>query len=122
MGALLCPRCEDGGNLRWENPDDPNLLDTGKMVCLSCRARYIGIPGWLAATKKKEKPSSVDFGACLQIFLADHPAGSAGTKSGRWVLSDSDGKTVAYGKGMLDACKHYVHARYGQGPVRRRLP
>jgi hypothetical protein len=95
------------------------------MVCRTCRSRYIGIPGWTAATKKeseKKKVTGPDVMTCLSIFLNDHPHGAAGTMNGRWILQDCEGKTVSYGKGMTDAAQRYVHLKYGQGPIRRRLP
>jgi hypothetical protein len=120
MSQLLCPRCKDGGNLQWEKPNDINM-DTGIIVCRSCRSRYQGIPGWQRATEKKPK-SSVDFMLCVQIFIDDHPQGGCGIVNGRWILQDCDGRTISYGSGMTDAAKRYVHLKYGQGPVRRTLP
>jgi hypothetical protein len=121
MSQLLCPRCNDGGNLEWETPDDINM-DTGIIVCRSCRSRYQGIPGWRRASEKKGAVTSVDFMSYVKIFIEDHPQGGCGTVNGRWLLQDCDGKTVGYGSGMTDAAKRYVHLKYGQGPVRRALP
>jgi hypothetical protein len=122
MSQLLCPRCENGGNLEWEKPEDINL-EVGIIVCRTCRSRYQGIPGWRLASEKPFKAGSVDFMSYVQIYIEDHPKGSCGTgPDGRWLLQDCDGKTVGYGSGMTDAAKRYVHLKYGQDPIRRTLP
>jgi len=125
MSQLICPRCEDGGDLRWENPDAPRLLEEGIIKCHTCRSRYQGIPGWRRATEKRAEATrdrGNDLMTCVAIFINDHPHGAAGTVNGKWILQNSDGQTVSYGKGMTDAARRYVHLKYGQGPIRRRLP
>jgi len=53
---LICPKCRKSP-LKWLNPEDEDLLESGIMECRKCKAQFKGIPGWMEASFGKEKRS-----------------------------------------------------------------
>jgi hypothetical protein len=56
MSKLLCPKCSDGGQLKWvSDMDAEDLLDNGTMECQDCKNTFVGIRGWREAWDDRRK-------------------------------------------------------------------